>query len=280
VAVITFSREPHSGTQDLARLLADRLGYRYVGIDELTRAVTERSGVERTPQTSENEGRALSLWEQLGEHLTGDREAYTTALRAVTTDLAAADNVVIVGHGAGLFLSDKRSVVRVFVVAPIEDRVARLIAESVEAVVDPDVARRLIEQRDRESAEYIRHAFGIDWLDPHHWDLVVNTGRANPHAAVDMLMYYTQSLIRDRAEQEDLARQQLVNRIQQALLADEHLGVDRLRVRCNPGEGGAIVLEGEALTTADRERAQSTAQTIAPQAAVDNQIVVRPPTSA
>src|SRR5947208_14759682 len=87
VAVITFSREPHSGTQDLARLLAERLGYRYVGVDELTRAVTARSGVERPPQTSENEGRALSLWEQLGEQLTGDREAYTIALRAVTTDL-------------------------------------------------------------------------------------------------------------------------------------------------------------------------------------------------
>src|SRR5437660_3696312 len=213
VAVITFSREPHSGTQDLARLLAERLGYRYVGVDELTRAVTARSGVERPPQTSENEGRALSLWEQLGEQLTGDREAYTTALRAVTTDLAATDNVVIVGHGAGLFLSDVRTAVRVFVVAPIEDRVARLMAEGI---ADPDQARRLIEQRDRDSAEYIRHAFGIDWLDPHHWDLVINTGRAEPRAALDMLAHYTESLVRDRAEQDDLKRQQLTNRIEQA----------------------------------------------------------------
>src|SRR6266852_5612955 len=200
VAVITFSREPHSGTQDLARLLAERLGYRYVGIDELTQAVTERSGVERTPQTSEHEGRALSLWEQLGEHLTGDREAYTTALRAVTTDLVAADHVVIVGHGAGLFLSDMRTAVRVFVVAPIEERVARLMAEG--GGTDPEQARRLIAQRDRDSAEYIRHAFGIDWLDPHQWDLVINTGRADPHAALDMLAYYTESLVRDRAEQD------------------------------------------------------------------------------
>ena len=278
MAVITFSREPHSGTQDLARLLAERLGYRYVGVDELTRAVTARSGVERPPQTSENEGRALSLWEQLGEQLTGDREAYTTALRAVTTDLAAADNVVIVGHGAGLFLSDVRTAVRVFVVAPIEDRVARLIAEGVEA--DPDQARRLIEQRDRDSAEYIRHAFGIDWLDPHHWDLVINTGRADSRAALDMLVYYTQSLIRDRAEQDDLGRQQLTNRISQALLADEHLGVDKLRVSLGQDDGAVIVLEGEALSDADRERAEVTARRIAPQATIDNAIVVRPPTSA
>ena len=277
MAVITFSREPHSGTQDLARLLAKRLGYRYVGIDELSQAVNDRSGVERAPQTSENEGRALSLWEQLGEHLTGDREAYTAALRAVTTDLAAADNVVIVGHGAGLFLSDMRTAVRVFVVAPIEDRVARLMAEGV---ADADQARRMIEQRDRDSAEYIRHAFGMDWLDPHHWDLVINTGRANPQAAVDMLAHYTESLVRDRAEQIDLNRQQLTNRIKQALLADEHLGVDKLSVRFDQEAGGVIVLEGEALADADRERAEQSARGIAPQAKFDNQIVVRPPTTA
>ena len=275
--MITFSREPHSGTQDLARLLAERLGYRYVGIDELTQAVTDRSGVERVLQTSENEGRALSLWEQLGEHLTGDREAYTTALRAVITDLAAADNVVIVGHGAGLFLNEMRTAVRVFVVAPIEDRVARLMAEGVET--DPDLARRLIEQRDRDSAEYMRHAFGIDWLDPHQWDLVINTGRADARAALDMLVYYTQSLIRDRAEQADLGRQQLTNSISAALLADEHLGIDRLRVHFDR-ESGAIVLEGEALADADRERAEITTKRLAPLMTIDDQIVVRPPTTA
>jgi hypothetical protein len=136
----------------------------------------------------------------------------------------------------------------------------------------------LIEQRDRQSAEYIRHAFGIDWLDPHQWDLVINTGRANPHAVVDMLVHYTQTLIRDRDEQDDLNRQQLTNRIEQALLADDKLGVHSLRVRFDAG--GAIVLEGEALAHADRERAETTVRHIAPQAAVDNQIVVRPPTSA
>jgi len=122
MAVITFSREAHSGTQDLARMLARRLGYRYVSRDELTHAVTARSGVERLPQTVESEGRALSIWEQLGEQLTGDREAYVAALKAVITDMAMADNVVIVGHGAGHFLRDLRTVVRVFVVAPPEHR--------------------------------------------------------------------------------------------------------------------------------------------------------------
>src|SRR5712691_25386 len=250
MTVITFSREAHNGTQDLARLVARRLGYRYVGRDELTQAVTARSGVERVPQTVESEGRALSRWEQLGEQLTGDREAYFAALKAVVTELAVADNVVIVGHAAGQFLRDMRSVVRVFVVAP---------------------------RQDRESAAYVRYLFGIDWLDPHEWDLVINTGRASPEAALEMVVHYTQNLVRDQAEHADLTRMELVSRIEERLLADRELAVDKLRVRV---DSGRIVIEGEALTQADRRRAESVARSLAPEAMLDNQIALRPPTSA
>jgi cytidylate kinase len=274
VAVITFSREAHSGTQDLARLLAQRLGYRYVGRDELTAAVTARGGVQREPQTSESEGRALSRWEQFGEQLTGDRATYVASLKAVITDLALADNVVIVAHGAGQFLGDMRGVVRVFVVAPIADRLARLATEGVD---DPEVARRLIDQQDRESADYLRYLFGIDWLDPHAWDLVINTGRANINAVLDMLTHYTSALIRDEAEHDRLARQQLGGSIEHALLADLELGVAKLSVLVD--ETGTVVLTGEALAREDRERAESIARTVAPGAEVENRIVIHPPTS-
>jgi len=275
VAVITFSREAHSGTQDLARLLAQRLGYRYVGRDELTAAVTARGGVPRVPQTSESEGRALSRWEQFGEQLTGERATYVAALKAVITDLALADNVVLVGHGAGQFLGDMRGVVRIFVVAPIEDRLGRLAAEGVG---DADLARRLLDQQDRESAAYLRYLFGIDWLDPHAWDLVLNLGRANIHAVVDMLVQYTSALVRDSAEQAHLARQQLAGQIEQALLADADLGVDRLSVVITTS--GTVTLDGRALAQEDRQRAEAITRRVAPEAPIDNRIVVHPPTSA
>jgi cytidylate kinase len=274
MAVITFSREAHSGTQDLARLLAERIGYRYVSRDDLTRAVTARSGVVREPQSDETEGRALSIWEQLGEQLTGGRQAYIAALRAVVTELALSDNVVIVGHGAGQFLTDVPSVVRIFVVAPIEDRVARLVAEGVP---DAALARRLIDQEDRESAEYVRYVFGIDWLDPHQWDLVINTGRADTEAALDMLARYTERLVRGQSEATDLNRMQIASRIEQLLLADDDLGVDKLRVRF---DASRLILEGEALAVEDRDRAEAIARGVAPEAVINNQIVLRPPTSA
>ena len=274
MAVITFSREAHSGTRDLARLLADRLGYRYVSRDELTAAVNARSGLERTPQTAESEGRALSFLEQLGEQLSGDRATYRAALKAVVTELAVADNVVMVGHGAGQVLRDLGTVVRVFVVAPVEDRVARVMAEGE---TDAERARRVIDEQDRESAAYLRDLFGINWLDPHQWDLVINVGRANTEAALDMLAHYAESLVRNQAEQDTLGRLQLAGRLEQVLLADPDLGVANLRVRV---EAGRVVLEGEALAQEDRARAEAMARAVAPNAPLDNRLVVRPPTSA
>lgn len=271
--VVTFSREAHSGTRDLAHQLAQRLGYRYVSRDELTSVVTARSGVHRRAQDEETEGRSLSLWEQVSEQLSGTRDAYIAALRAAVTELALADNVVIVGHGAGLFLSDMRSVVRVFVVASLADRVARLQAEQG---LDVSRARQSIERQDRQSAEYLRYVFGIDWLDPHQWDLIINTGRSDPDALLAMLVEYTRSLVRDQAETADLQRQRLSTRIEQAVLKGD-LGVDRLGVRF---ETSTLVLEGEALTLDDRERTEAVARSLAPEAAIDNQISVKPPSSA
>jgi cytidylate kinase len=273
LTVVTFSREAHSGTQDLAKRLAERLGYRYVSRDEITEAISARSGIKREPQTQESEGRSLSLWEHLGEQLSGQREAYVGALRSVITELAVHDNVVIVGHGAGLFLTDMRTVVRVFVVAPMSDRVARLQAEGV---TDPVQAQKMIEDQDRESAEYLRYLFDISWMDPHHWDVVLNTGRADVNAALDMLATYTESLVRDRAESQDLRRKQIATRLEQSLIAED-LGIDHLSVRF---EDEMLTLEGEALTQQERDRAETLARALAPDATIQNAIVVRPPTSA
>jgi cytidylate kinase len=213
------------------------------------------------------------LWEHLGEQLTGEREAYVSALRAVVTELALQDDVVIVGHGAGLFLTDMRTVVRVFVVAPMAQRLARLQTDGIQ---NQATAQKIIDQQDRESADYVRYLFDVNWLDPHQCDLVINTGRADTPAALDMLVSYTRSLVRDETEAADLTHKQIASRVEQAVVAED-LGVDKLGVYF---DADRLVLEGDALTHADRERAESLARALAPDVNLDDRIVVRPPSSA
>ena len=54
--------------------------------------------------------------------------------------------------------------------------------------------------------------------------------------------------------------------------------MDRLSVAIDAS--GAVVLEGQALAHEDRQRAELIARTLAPEAPVENRIVVHPPTSA
>jgi hypothetical protein len=146
-----------------------------------------------------------------------------------------------------------------------------------EGETDAERARRVIEDEDRESAAYVRYLFGIDWLDPHQWDVVINAGRANINAALDMLAHYAESLVRNQSDQDTLSRIQLATRIEQVLLADEDLGVSNVRVRV---DAGGVVLEGEALAQEDRDRAEAMARQVDARVRLDNRIVVHPPQSA
>jgi cytidylate kinase len=267
LAIVTFSREAHSGTQDLARLLAQRLGYRYVARDALTRALADASGVAGVAQGSDSEGRPLSFWEQWR----GNPARQRAVLTAVVAELALEDGVVMVGHGAGQIFTPLRTALRVFVVDTPAHRARRLVDEGM----DPSRARRAIADEDRVSASYLRYLFGIDWRDPHHWDLVLNMARLDAERAADLIAHDAASLSRDADDQRRLDQLRLRARLELALHDDADLGVGRVRVTLTDDR---VLLEGDALAPEDRQRAETTVARLAPGLSIDNRIVVRPRT--
>ncbi|MCA9727984.1 MAG: cytidylate kinase family protein, partial [Candidatus Eisenbacteria bacterium] len=54
------------------------------------------------------------------------------------------------------------------------DRIARL-ADRLSS--SRENATKLVDQTDRERVAYLKHHFGVDPRDPHHFDLVFNTSR-------------------------------------------------------------------------------------------------------
>jgi osmotically-inducible protein OsmY len=105
---------------------------------------------------------------------------------------------------------------------------------------------------------------------------VINVGRANITATLDMLATYAESLVRERAEQVALVDLQITTRVQQALMAQLDIGVAHIAVRT---DGSSLILEGEALAREDRDRAEAIARSVTPRAVLDNRIVVHPPTT-
>src|SRR5918912_1542596 len=187
MAVITISRHPGSLGDTIARALAERLHYRLVERNELVRLAERIGGPDvawdRAPELRE---RSPSFWERLNK----ERRRYASVLRRVTAQLAEEDNVVIAGLGAGQLLKGLRHVLRLQLIAPMDVRLERVMERGFDEVPGPlsrERARDLIRHNDREAGGYMRYLFNIDWMEPQHWDLVINTGRFKVEEVVEMV---------------------------------------------------------------------------------------------
>jgi cytidylate kinase len=276
MGVITISRVPGSSGDTLARALAERLQYRLVERAELVQLAETIGGAdvawERSPELRE---RSPSFWERLNE----ERRRYASVLRRVTTHLAEQDRVVIVGLGAGQMLRGLRHVLRVQVVAPIDVRLERIMERGFDEIRGPlsrEKARDLIRQRDRESTGYMRYLFNIDWMDPQHWDLIVNTGRFTVPEAVELIASIAESSLLEPApaDRQRLENLVLASRVEASVLGDPSVWVNGLKV---VAQDGHVRLEGEVITEDDREAVEQVVRAIEGVRMVDNDLRVQPP---
>src|ERR1051326_9195210 len=276
MAVITISRHPGSLGDTIARSLADRLSYRLVERAELVQLAERIGGSDvawdRAPELRE---RSPSFWERLNE----ERRRYASVLRRVTTQLAEEDDFVIVGLGAGQLLRGLSNVLRLQIIAPMGVRLERVMERGFDDVAGPlsrDRARDLIRSRDRDSSGYMRYLFNIDWLEPQHWDLVINTGRFSVDESIEIIT----SLIRsgglepsalDRLRLGNLA---LASRVEATVLGDPTVWVNGLKV---VAQDGRVKIEGEVITEEDRDAVEQVVRAIEGVRQIDNDLRVQPP---
>ena len=89
----------------------------------------------------------------------------------VVQKVAAEGNCVIVGRGSAFFLQNRSDAFHVFLYAPYEDKVGRL----VESGTDKKDAARLIETVDDDRAAFIKRYFGQEWPNRHLYHLMINS---------------------------------------------------------------------------------------------------------
>ena len=115
-----------------------------------------------------------------------EEAAYHEALRKAMADLASAGNVVIVGRGGSIVLRDDPAVLRVGVVAELEDRIARIMERER---LGRDEAVKVIQERDAARAHYFRSHFDLeDPDDPHLYHLVINSSEMGLGYATEVVV--------------------------------------------------------------------------------------------
>lgn len=95
------------------------------------------------------------------------------------------ESLVVIGRGAPALLRNRPDVLRVLVTAPLDSRVQRLRSR---LGIAADEALREIRKSDQHRTAYMQHHYNVDWRNPVHYDLVVNTGRMTMSAAADLIV--------------------------------------------------------------------------------------------
>jgi cytidylate kinase len=105
-------------------------------------------------------------------------------VRHIVEGAADDGQAVIVGRGAQMILADRRDVLRVRIIAPLEQRVAYV---SRREQLDAAGARDRIEREERGRERYLRSSYRRASDDAYLYDLVVNTGALDLDSAVALI---------------------------------------------------------------------------------------------
>ena len=124
---------------------------------------------------------------------------YLDLTTAVILDYAQQGDAMIVGRGGQMVLRRWPGVLHVQFVGKFEDRVYNICKR--EDVKWREAAHRL-RQADEERAGYMRRFYGVDWLDPGQYDLVLNTDQIPDEAAVNMIVLAAEAVHEAAAAEE------------------------------------------------------------------------------
>lgn len=207
VRLVTLEREYGSGGADIARKVADRLGWK-LWDHLLTEEIARLMDCPSQAVLEHEEKRDSLQYRLFKSFMRGSFEGSLNAPRLKMVDadcirqmaervvLAAAEqgHGVIVGRGSAYYLSDRPDAFHVFVYASFEEKVRRLRATGK----TESEAQELVETVDRERAEYIKKYFDVEWPERHYFHLMINTGLGED-IAVETILHSVSILERQAA---------------------------------------------------------------------------------
>jgi len=202
---ITISREYGSGGGEIGARLARRLGWQLIDhavIEQTARELeVHETEVEKHDEEyveSARPGILERILEQMAPSapMTGgggifirpsssaEVLAYQESMRNIITAAATTGHVVIVGRGGQVLLANRRNVLHVRVIAPLELRVAYTARREG---LDTEAAHRRVQAKDQARTRYMQTQYQSQHEDPHLYDLVIDTAVLDLDSAVNLI---------------------------------------------------------------------------------------------
>ena len=201
--IVAVSRQFGSGGARIGRAVAQRLAFQYADREILAEAARTLK-IEAT-DLEPLEERTASVWERIGELFAlgaPDTPFIPPSLPAVNESqlfdveqqvirsIAARGKAVIVGRGAAHILGDSKEVLRVFLHAPLQERVTLAMAEY--GFVERGAAEAVVRESDAARAKFVRALTGKSWCDATLYDVTLDTAVIGHGHVADLLVELVQ----------------------------------------------------------------------------------------
>ncbi|MBE3557960.1 MAG: cytidylate kinase-like family protein [Ktedonobacteraceae bacterium] len=195
---VTLSREYGSGGGEIARRLAERLGWQLVDHEIVARVAQELNiseeeaeeydeRAESTVSLILNSMRAISpaMFTAASEMAMTDSQTFREVLSRVVEAAVETQHAVIVGRGSQVLLKDRRDVLHARIVAPLEKRIRYVMQREACSRTDAEARIRL---KDHDRQRYLQTQYRCRPDDAHLYDIILNTGVLSLDSAVDLLI--------------------------------------------------------------------------------------------
>ena len=247
MAIVTISRGSYSRGKEVAEALADKLGYECVSRDILLETCEEFS----IPET--RLVKALHDAPSILDRFSHGRERYISYFRAAFLNHMVSDNIVYHGLSGHFFLQGIQHVVKVRIIANMEDRIKE---EMKRENCSAEEARYLLKKDDDERRKWGLSLYGKDTWNCSLYDLVLNIDILEVSKVVEIL----QGVVEDGRFNATPESTNLLKK--QAMLASIHASIvkDSPRVTVDVQDGVAILGKLEGRLQNDLELRQKTAE--------------------
>ena len=182
--VIAITRTCGSGAMAVSKLLAEDLGLDIYD-KNLLRLAADDSGINEAVFAQADEDMKKSLLFKVsqkiynGELIPPESNDYTSNQNLfnfqakVLKELTERESFICIGRAADYVLKDYPRLLRIFLYAPLEDRVLR---ERKRLGLELGEAVRYVQKTDQYREEYYTYHTGSTWKNPQNYDLCMDTG--------------------------------------------------------------------------------------------------------
>ena len=264
MSIVAISETIGSLGNEIGHRVAQARGYEFADREIIAKAAERfHEGISELTHVTEEKP---TLWERF----TDTQHRYMTYVEAIVYEMAARDDVVLVGRAATIHLRGVGHTLRVRISAPEKVRAERIHHEQG---LTQDAALDWVRQSDHERASRVKFLYHLNWDDPLLYDLVLNSERLSAARGARLV---DEALEEERFRPTEASRRQLLDQsltaqAKAALLANPTTRPHRLSVSCKDGH---VALSGAVRDEAARTLAEELVSGISGVTGVLNEIVV------